>query len=445
MSAKASLALLLLAAVGCGVVETAVDLPGNTVRAITPGAGNKDVPAISLADLQSLQMRFSDSLLRRVAQGVDQLHRPGKAPDRAEVLRWKIALGTEIVSIATGSIALANLLDMTVFVTLSRELIESRWKPGVFGDSTDPLLAAFRDAEEELWRTLASVLAPEQQKEFHMAMVAWQKEHPDPDHTLGARALGFSAFSGAKAATTPDSLFNKLRLDPLAGLDPAMREVAETRAFAERALYVAQKFPLVIRWQTELLAIDALEIPAVRQMIASAGQIAASADRIAGVTEKLPDRFSKEREEIVKALREQEKDIASVLTAGTQMSTSLTTTLAAFDGVMKRLGVGEPKPPGPPGPEAPPFRIQDYTEVAAQLDATARQLTGLLKAMDHTLSTADLARLTEQVTPLVQRAEAGGKDVVDHAFRKLCILVGLVLLAALLYRFLAPRLAPKKP
>ena len=31
-----SLPLLLLLLAGCGVVETAVDLPGNTIRAVTP-------------------------------------------------------------------------------------------------------------------------------------------------------------------------------------------------------------------------------------------------------------------------------------------------------------------------------------------------------------------------------------------------------------------------
>ena len=51
--------------------------------------------------------------------------------------------------------------------------------------------------------------------------------------------------------------------DPLAGLDPAVRELTQTRLFAERALYVAQKMPLLLRWQTELLTINTLNQPAV--------------------------------------------------------------------------------------------------------------------------------------------------------------------------------------
>src|SRR5437868_3962401 len=93
------LALLLLA--GCGVVETAVDLPGNAYRAVTPG--KKEAPPIDPAEIQELLLRFSDSLLRRMSRGIDELHRPEKPADPVEALRWKIALGTETVSIATGA------------------------------------------------------------------------------------------------------------------------------------------------------------------------------------------------------------------------------------------------------------------------------------------------------------------------------------------------------
>src|SRR3954470_21035598 len=106
------LAFLLLA--GCGIVETAVDLPGNTIRAVTPGKA--EPPSIDPAEIQETLLRFSDSLLRRLSRGIDDLHRPGKPADPVENLRWKIALGTETVSIATGANSLANLLDMVVFV-----------------------------------------------------------------------------------------------------------------------------------------------------------------------------------------------------------------------------------------------------------------------------------------------------------------------------------------
>jgi hypothetical protein len=109
---------------------------------------------------------------------------------------------------------------------------------------------------------------------------------------------------------------------------------------------------------------------------------------------------------------------------------------------MKRFGVGEPKPPGPAPAPGEPFRIQDYTQSAAQLEATARQLTELLHSVDRTLAPANLKSLSAEVSPVVQQAQAGGKDVVDYAFSRGLLLVAAIFVAALLYRFLSRRLDP---
>ena len=87
---------------------------------------------------------------------------------------------------------------------------------------------------------------------------------------------------------------------PLSSLDPATRELAQTRLFAERALYVAQKTPTVLRWQAELLSLNTLNLPAVQQLVTNSSELAASAARFAVVAEKLPGQLSAEREEILK-------------------------------------------------------------------------------------------------------------------------------------------------
>ena len=53
-----------------------------------------------------------------------------------------------------------------------------------------------------------------------------------------------------------------------------------------------------------------------------------------------------------------------------------------------------------------------------------------------------LLALSDKLEPAVERAEAGGKAVVDYAFWKGVLLVGLALVAALLYRFIANRCKP---
>ncbi len=122
------------------------------------------------------------------------------------------------------------------------------------------------------------------------------------------------------------------------------------------------------------------------------------------------------------------------------MSDSLNTTLTTLDTLMKRFGVGETNAAGPPATNAEPFRIQDYTATAAQLEATARQLTELLVTLDRTLGSSNLLQLSAQVGPMVQQAQTGGKEIVDYAFWKGILLVIIVFMAALIYRFLVIRL-----
>jgi len=163
------------------------------------------------------------------------------------------------------------------------------------------------------------------------------------------------------------------------------------------------------------------------------------------VAEKLPAQASAEREAILKALESQERDLTTFLTAGTRMSDSMNTTIATFDALMQRFGVGDTNTPPAPEPSEQPFRIQDYTATAAQLEATARQLTELLLAFDRTLGSTNLAQLSAQAAPVMQQAQTGGKEVVDYAFARGVLLVAVMVVAGLIYRFLASRLTANRP
>ncbi len=443
MKAKLSLGciLLLVALVtGCRLMQNAANVPAQAVRSVTPGANGK--PAADPVEVQQKLLRFADEYSMRMIAGVDNLRNGTNALSPTKVLETKIQIGSETWAIAAGPNAVADLLDMTVFVTVTRLAIEEYWQPKVFGDSVRPMLEYSRAAETEIWEIAGEVLTPEQAAELHRSITAWHDQNPLPESLVAVRALGFASQIATAAKddeTKPGSVFSLLMIDPLSGMDPAVREIAQTRMFAERALFVTQKMPMLLRWQTELLSLNAVQMPAVQQTVSNSTQIAESVARFAAVAEKLPDQFSNERAEILKALQAQEKDVSALLTNGTQMSDSLNTTLTTFDALMKRFGVGETNNAAPAATNAEPFRIQDYTAMAAQLDVTAQRLTELLNTLDRTIGSTNLLQLTAQAAPVVQSAKASGKEVVDYAFWKGVLLIGVVLLAALIYRRFVPR------
>jgi len=444
--------LLVVLGTGCRVLKTTAELPGQTVQAVT--RGKPDQNAVDSVELQENLCRFAHEFSARLATDVEQLRRGTNALAPAAALQWKIALGTETTAIASGPNALANLLDMTVFVTLNRMALQEYWLPNVFGTSAQPLLESCRNGETQIWRIAGPVLKTAQQAELRQAIQAWLQQNPHPEDLFTAHACDL-ALLGTKSSENhpllPSSVFNLLNLDPLAGLDPATRELAQTRLFAERALFVTREMPQLLRWQTELLSANTVALPPVIQLVTNSTQIAASVERFASVAEKLPGQLHTEREETFKALESQAQnltplvsEVRQTLAAGSQMSTSLNTALTTFAALMARFGVGDTNRAGPPATNSEPFRIRDYAQTAAQLEATARQLTELLVTFDRTLGSMNLVQLSAHVSPVLQQVQTGGKELVDYAFWKGILLVVTALLVAFSYRFLSLRMNHSK-
>ncbi len=109
------------------MVKSAADLPGKTVRAVVPG--QKDQRAVDPVDLEQMLLRFADEFSTRMVVSVEKIRQTTNVLSAAEVLQWKIALSTETTSIASGPNAVANLLDMTVFVSVTRMALEEHWQP----------------------------------------------------------------------------------------------------------------------------------------------------------------------------------------------------------------------------------------------------------------------------------------------------------------------------
>lgn len=448
LSGSPALGVLLLAGAvlslgtGCRLVKSTAELPGKAVSTVTPG--QKDKAAFSPVEMQQTLLRFADGFSSQMVDAVDDLAHGTNRLTTAEALRIKLAFSTESTVIATGPNAIANLIDMTAFVTVTRMSIEQYWQPKAFGDSVQPMLENCRFAETEIWRIASTALTPQQLAQLREAIETWHRSQPSPAAMLGTRTIELATEikrANKEAASSPGNVLGLLMLDPLSGMDPAIREIAQTRLFAERAIYLMQKMPNTLRWQAELVSLNTTDLPAVQQVISNSTEIAGSIERFAAVAEKLPAQVSVEREEILKALQSQEKDVASLLNAGTGMSDSLNTTLKTFDALMKRFGVGETNNSKTPNTNAQPFRIQDYTATAAQLESTSRQLTELMLTLDRTLGSTNLEALSAKVSPAVKEAQAGGRELVDYAFWKGLLLVGIALLAALVYRFLSVRWA----
>jgi hypothetical protein len=320
---------------------------------------------------------------------------------------------------------------MIILVSLNRVNIENYWMPKRFGDSAKPLLDAGLDAEKEIWRIAGTALQQQQIDELRNGIRAWRDQHPDGRTPRDVGSLGFASEIAKMSKVNQadkSSVFNLLIIDPFAGLDPATSELANTRLFAERGLFLARRMPTLVRWETELLALQTAEMPQVEKLLSSTNQFSASVERFSLVSERLPALISSEREQIVQALDAQRPGLISLaaqtekaLGAGKLMSEATNATLNTYRALMNQLDER------PSNPNAEPFRIGDYTAAAAQISASAERLTTLLEALGKTISPERLDMLSARADLLGKQVQASGKEVVDYAFKKL-VLLGVILI-----------------
>jgi hypothetical protein len=416
---------------GCNLIKHTLELPEKGIRSVF-SLGRETEQKIDPVELQSQLLRFADNSINSLNLTAGRLQREGeKVKQSRSILLRRINTTNDIIAIATGANAYANLLDMIIFAALNRMNIEDYWMPKFFGDSAKPYLRAAQDVEKEIWRIAGTVLKKEQMSELRAAIEIWHKQHPTMRSPRDLGSMGFAAEIAQmnRRADQPGitaSVFNLLVIDPLAELDPATRELANTRLFAERGLFLARYLPTLIRWETELLVIQAGETPKMEQLLFNTDRLTEAADRFSRTTERLPGFISAERRQLINALSRQQPELAELATqtekalvAGKVMSDASTVTLKAFQDVVRQLQAR------PPRPGSEPFRITDYTVAATQMAITAQDLARLLQTLNQALAPDNFDELTARFDSLSRQI----KELMNYTFREIVVL-GLILIGS---------------
>jgi hypothetical protein len=432
---------------GCSWLRWNAALPSRTFQTIL--AGTEGDVSLDPVELQEKLLRSSDIFLAGLTTSAEKLRRNGVPISQIELQTLNISSTTTVLTLATGPNVMTNLLDMVVVITRGRMMVEGYWLPKVYGESARPFLETCQEMEVQLWQMVTPILTAAQQEELRQTIHALHQQDRELQPLLPSQALNFVtdvAKLSQRKRSEPTSVFSLLMLDPLSGLDPATRELAETRLFAERALFIVRRMPTLLRWEMELFTVKAADLPQIQQLLTHSAQLATAAERFSQVAAQVPTMLATEREQLITALKEQEsglsglsKDVQLMLATGSQMADAANGALKTFHEVSAQFNAG------PPDPNAPPFRISDYTAAAAQIHATATELVALLQALDGVAGSPRLAQLSSQVSALTQQVQDSGREVVDYAFQQGLLLVvlccGVVLATVLVYRLLTARLA----
>jgi hypothetical protein len=418
----------------------------NTIRQAMPAAKRTAQLKEQMDQLQARSTRFADEYVGRVIEDTAKFTTAIEDPEvRYVIAGWRLSQANAAYANASGPSPVVNALDLVTLATLSRMVIEDTLVP-LYPDTAQQLLATHRDLEKTAWTLCDGFLTASQIADLHSILDEWRAQHPKVSSVAFIHFLDFAKQIGRPGPGESErsgGLFAMLGLDPLAGLDPAVREIEQTRALAERTIYYLQRVPYVLNLQLERVTGGLLARPETRDLLRDSAKISESVERFSQVAAALPTQISAEREALIdqlsgelstqeQTLRPLLGDLRATLDSGSQTAHAIDATVRSLDALMARFpaksaSTGESAPP------SRPFDVREYTAAAAEFTRTATELRQLITSVD-----AQSPALASSVAAAVDRSEA----LIDYLFLRAAALIVLavaaVLGAAVLYRKLNP-------
>jgi hypothetical protein len=423
----------------------------STIRHVFHSGDQSNQRTAQLQVLQLKSMRYADEYVASITVPIRNFQaETDNAADRLTSQNWLLSQATAAYTIASGPSPIINAVDMVVLTELSRMVIDDAWVGERFGARAAPLRDAYLRLEPLALEVAKAALTADQIAELQRLIIQWraQNQHVSAISFVHFRDVASSLSTAAGTAgggkDAFGGLFSLLGLDPFSSLDPAVREISETRQLAERTIYYAQRVPSLLDMQVERLTFEMATMPETKQLLTNANQIAGAASTAGRVIGDLPNMLTHEREAAIRQMmdaitvetaltRQLVIDVRGALETGTVTSNSLNTTIQSFE----RLVAGFDKPKSSGGPaEAPgrPFNVTEYTAAAAQITRAAGELQLLIAGVEH--DSPQLVQAAEQASTRLQ-------GIVDHAYWRIAQLILLLLLgglgAALAYRSVTRR------
>jgi len=452
-----ALAVLIAAASGCSVVQHETVATKSLFGSLT-GEGGKSKTTNVVEVVQTGVMREADLYVGAVAQATDDFRiRVPTIEARNAAQQWKLTEATAAYINASGENPLFNAVDMVVLATLSRYVVEDYWVGEKYGEAARPLLVVHQQLESNAWTVVSVVLTPGQQEEVRKLLREYREEFPDMRYVAAVRLREVAGTLGklpneVEQGKKPGSLFSLLYINPLAGLDPTTVAIQQTRLLAQRAMYYAQRAPMLLGWQIELTTYQMAAQPEARGVLTDLDDVAQStkvfAQTAAGLTNlvnaqreaainQIFDRLALAQTNLVAELASQEAKLRSLLNetrqtldAGSDMAKSANAAIQSLDAFMHYVSPPDTNAvASPPDTNSHPFNVLDYGTAATQVGAMARDLNTLLTSANRTAP--EVEKLSKTAANDLQR-------VVHRAFWLGMVLIVVLLVgsvcAALVYR-----------
>ena len=422
-----SIAMASLLMSACTLLNSVASAPSVGVQSIW--GLFKPHKSVDLVALQDSLLRFADDFINTEWRAINQLELNGSQIDRYDQVRFKLHFASDMVSLSTGSNPVGNLVNMVVYVSTLKNGIEEYWIPLNNGVSEQPILEALKGSEHDIWDIANHWLNPTQIQQLKAGIDHWKLTQPVEMRDFGSYgsiSLVNDLVSEALIKNTSDnSLFAFLNLDPLASLDPATRELTQTRLFGERTLFVGKHMPQILEWQAELLSLRTLKHSTLTSLVDDAHHFSLTAMDLGRTLDQLPQNIARERKAIFDQIRQDAPQLQSLsleftrtFEEGQKMASSVTEVISGIK-ELRAMIQGD-------STDNPVTLAKELSNLITQLDGTLDRINRLMHFIGHS---EDMGKL-EGLKDGVQRST---NELIDYAFKRiLFVLTYLFFLMGLL-------------
>jgi len=433
-------------------------------------------------ELQSQLMDFADRYASVLSNAFEIYSVNSSSPEnRRNVL---ISVATSISSaflIAAETDPDVGILDMVVMVTLGRMIYEEHWLKKL-GSEVEPILEGLITSEKDVWQILGNVLSTDQQQELINIIKEWRRNHPE---MLIFSYIRFAEFA-ADRRSSKLSRGNKVG-GIFKSVEAATQQVEEIRLMSERSIYLGSRLFLMTGIFLDAWVSRLTTIPDIDKTLNDLHRLSEVVERLANVSEALPDHIAAERETAVRQVikeadifskmtlnrvmkhvsnereaaikqlmegfdTERKKIIQDFIAEETRLSGILVTLretltegnnlIVSANALAERLDSNTFQENSREGSE--PFDINNIRQTVAEVTVTTKQLNSLVESIDRVLNSAGLEKLLPHLISTIEQVGDEAEDLVDKTFRQAVILI-LILLAGYLVVKLILHYVSRKP
>lgn len=400
---------------------------------------------ISTEALEELTNAYADSFRTLMQDAVAVIVEGNpSARERAVANRLLVESASSVYDIATNGDPFSQVLDMTIMVTLTSQVwIDDDRASRVFGDRSEPLVQALREARREIWDIAERVFLPDQLSALDFMIAAWRRDNALVEDVSWVR---FDDFAQSRGESLIDDVERGGGLfEPL---DKAVDQAKSYQLLIERIFYLAKRAPTLANWQSQAVIDDVLARQEVGDALANLDQVSDSVAALTETTTRLaadiPALVEKERTAIFAELDRRQAAVDATLAEVATIATSaeraiadvratverVEPTLGAADrtlvtaegtlGAVERLAgtserllekvaamQGPPKEPDPSAPPAKPFDIAEYERTLVQATAALAEANALLARGESLAASPSVKGLIDEVTAATEERIAG--------------------------------------